>query len=265
MTLDRPRHGYADFGLSASRRVDQSGSPVPGDYAGLLQAASGPARPVPAWQIIITDQVVESAEADSPWIGGFLCSPVVPPDEINQIDRLILYHTWVVTFATSPVCAAKPDIVSPHEQLTELTHTFSLNATQLADIFDVSRQTIYNWRKGETIDRVYRPRLDSLHGFARHYRRLDPAPVGPAMTWVDAASGQSLLDLLLVCPHDHAAVHRYLEALPARIAAHFSEANAAIERNKHDGFAPVPEEWRRDTLRSIGAQTSAEATLAPDA
>jgi DNA-binding XRE family transcriptional regulator len=264
--FDRPRQSLADFGLSAARRFDQSGSPAPGDYTGLLQAASGPARFAPACQIVITDQVIESTETDSPWIGQFMLAQDVRPLDPNQIDHVILYHSWVVMCLgnSAATALAAPEIASPHEQLAEVAETFSLNATQLARVFGVSRQTIYNWRKGEAIDTAHRPRLGSLHDLARRYRRHDPKPIGPALTWPDTTSGASLLDLLSARPHDHATIRRHLEALPSRIAVHFGEANAAIECNKDDGFAPIPDAWRRETLRSLGAQNAQDAILPPD-
>ena len=268
MTLDR--RSPSAWGLSpasaSSDRFGQNGtgSSVPLNCVGLIHSSSRPLRIGQSYIVLIDEEQMDTEAVSTPWplLNHLYARHYESSAARDQLRDYLVYHVWHSAGAP-PVPAPAPEIITHHDQVADITHTFSLNATQLAGLFGVSRQTIYNWRKGETIDTAYRSRLKSLHDFVRDYRLLDPAPIGPALTWIDTTSGQSLLDLLGARPHDHTAIARYLKALPARIAEHFTEANAAITRNKDDGFAPIPDEWRQHTLRSIGAQNSTQATLPP--
>ena len=255
MILDRTRHsswGMAPISPSMDRFGQSgSGSPVPVDCLELIHTASRPLRSGKSYLVFIDEEKMDTNTVSTPWplLNHFYTLHAEPSAIRDQIRDHCLYYIRHST----PLPASDPKIVTPHEQLAEVTHTFSLNAPQLAAIFGVSRQTIYNWRKDETIAAEYRPRLISIHGLVQHYRQLDSTPIGTALLWVETTSGKSLLDLLIARPHDHATIRRYLNALPTRILEHFTEANAAIERNKNDGFDPIPDRWRLETRRAASA------------
>ncbi|MGH8020952.1 MAG: hypothetical protein ACREIA_22250 [Opitutaceae bacterium] len=144
---------------------------------------------------------------------------------------------------------APTQLRSPREQLDEVAMAFSLSMTQTAAVFDVSRQTVYDWRKGASIRPESRARLGDLHELAAYYREMEAAPVGEALTWTDTSTGKSLLDLLQTQPLDRDAILSCLNALPKRIKEHFAPADALIAQNADDGWPEVPERWRKQTRR----------------
>ena len=139
--------------------------------------------------------------------------------------------------------------LSPQQQLEDVVMTFSLNVSQMAEVMRVSRQTIYDWRDGPELRPEHRERLNQLHGLVLQYRELDPIPIGEALTWVGASTGQSLFDLLRAEDLDLPAIRNVLTAMPARIEDQFAEANAEIARIEKEGWPEIPENWRNETLR----------------
>ena len=153
MNLEYPLS--TDWGLSYPVSTNDrfgrygSGASIPVDNIGLLHAASRPlrssVRPSTVW-IIEEDASGEACFTPWPLIHRFYLSSHDGSAQ-DLLSGFELRLRQLVGAAPQPA----PEILTPQEQLAEATHTFSLPASQLAAIFDVSRQTIYNWKRGSNI------------------------------------------------------------------------------------------------------------------
>jgi hypothetical protein len=218
-----------------------SGSPVPVETIDIYSTVSGYGAPATCEYFVVPDRTW--AESEKVFA------------RLRELFRSWHEYRWAVApvytdwIWNEHIASPAPRLRTPVEQLDDVTMTFSLNTTQTADVFGVSRPTIYEWRRGAAPGLENRARLNALHELAEYYRSLNPAPIGEALTWTDTSTGRSLLDLLTAQPLDREAVLRCLAALPHRISDHFAEADADIARNAADGWPAIPERWRKETRR----------------
>lgn len=106
------------------------------------------------------------------------------------IRQGIGYQPYVVLEQIQPLVAA------PYTKLMEQVKTgFGRTMSRLPEVFGVSRQTLYNWRDGETPKPVHRERLRHLAEAAQVFADLG---VKPTTLMLDrtVAQGKSFLQML---------------------------------------------------------------------
>ncbi len=72
---------------------------------------------------------------------------------------------------------------------------FGRTMARLPEVFGVSRQTLYNWLKGDTPKEQHRAKLAELAAAAEVFKELGFKPTGPALERT-VAGGMSLLQLI---------------------------------------------------------------------
>lgn len=76
-----------------------------------------------------------------------------------------------------------------------IKNTFSLNVSELAEVLDVSRPTVYAWAEGSNADETNRQRLAALKELAQEWESLCSEPLGTLLR-EQSESGARILDLL---------------------------------------------------------------------
>jgi len=116
--------------------------------------------------------------------------------------------------AASPTSA----IVSPAEMVAYVRDTFCLEKSEMADIYGVSRPTIYEWEKLKKIDAdlhdSYKSRIKNLYRISMKWR--DMGKIKGDWLHKMLMSGKSVLDLLKASTLDENAIasaHQQLSAL----------------------------------------------------
>lgn len=141
----------------------------------------------------------------------------------NQID-----HTEALVAMQYNLEAALPPVaLSPASILERVRAVFSLNISETAEVFGITRQTAYQWMKLTDMEQVRshenRDRIKQLYGAAQLWQTHPPLKG----RWLHAilATGNTVLDLLKASPVD-------LDALQA--AYHALTASSA-ERRREEG------------------------------
>lgn len=146
-------------------------------------------------------------------------------------------------------------LASASECVEEAMLWLSLNATQAAQVFRVSRQTIYAWRDGQALrDRSHRDRVAQIRALVKYWKQLSNAPVGEVQGWADTSTGQTLLALLAAPAIDVTAVQRHLDVLHKHLLNAWAKSESITASNANDGFAPIPERWRREMHRDTSGR-----------
>jgi len=216
-----------------------SGSPVPFERPGIAPSVSSAPAEVSRSRIYVISEASE--ESDELLL---LVQKNFEAWEKTAANFRLYPYLWKFLQALR---AEPARILAPQDQLDDVVMTFSLNATQTADVLRVSREAVYKWRRGGAMRQQTRSRLNQLYEFSQFYQAIDPRPIGPALTWIDGSDGESLLDLLSAEKLDPSRIRRRLKALPKQLEDQFAEANALAAANDADGWAEVPEAWRRET------------------
>jgi hypothetical protein len=151
--------------------------------------------------------------------------------------------------ATIPCC-----VTTATECVDAAMLWLSLSATQAAIVFGVTRQTIYDWRAGQTLRAHHQGRLEQVRELVKYWKTISQTPVGDAQNWFDESTGKTLLNLLSEPSIDRSAVERHLRALHTHLDKFWAEADAISAKNANDGFAPIPERWRREMRRETSGR-----------
>lgn len=242
--IDRPVGCAARLAYEAADFYG-SGATVPVDVIGLRARASRSAsleQPM-LWITFEEDPTTDAGQEQSlgtsfiQWLG--------------EAPISVLPSFYAVRFAAAVAAAtnSRPHFVTPLQQIEEATLIFSLNVSQAAEVFRVSRPAIYAWREGGAVNSTHRERIALIYEYAQLLRKIDPVPVGEALTWVDATTGLSLFALLSANPLDDVALRRWIETLPQRIKEWWAPSNEIIARNEKDGVRAVPDAWRKEMRR----------------
>lgn len=255
MTYNLPRVarslGTGPFAVNDSSEFYGTGASVPVDVIGLRCNASRSASlEQPQLWITVEQDPAKEIDLDHSlgasfinWWGGTL--------------SLATYSPYVVQIASTVIAAQEANrrFLSAKEQVDEAMLYFSLNTSQAAMVFAVSRPTIYGWREGQPLrDRAHRERMELISGMVQFWKKLSATPVGEAQGWVDATTGRTLLSLLVAQNLATTGVQRHLEALHRHIQEFWSSSNALIASNTNDGFAPVPKRWRKEMRRNTSGR-----------
>jgi transcriptional regulator with XRE-family HTH domain len=81
------------------------------------------------------------------------------------------------------------------EMMREIKNGFGRTMTRLPEVFGVSRQTLYNWLRGETPKDLHREKLQQLVEAANVFSEMKFKPTSAALDRT-VAEGKSLLQLL---------------------------------------------------------------------
>jgi transposase-like protein len=91
--------------------------------------------------------------------------------------------------------AATP-AVAPHvRQMADVKTGFGRSMSRLSEVFGVSRQTLYNWRDGETPKAAHQARLEQLAEAARFFTEVGFKPTALSLDRT-VTQGKSLLQLI---------------------------------------------------------------------
>ncbi|MFH2000030.1 MAG: hypothetical protein ABIK28_10130 [Planctomycetota bacterium] len=115
-------------------------------------------------------------------------------------------------------------VLTPAEMLNTVRDVFTLNVTDAARAFLVTRPTIYQWASLDDISQIRArnvlKRMKELYGLAIKWKSLGPLTGRWANMPLRDCSGQSVVDLLTADPIDHQAVlgaHAQLKAASAQL------------------------------------------------
>ena len=98
--------------------------------------------------------------------------------------------------------------LNTQEKIAGIRHYLSLNTTQLAEVLNVRRPTVYQWAAvpGVPLKSKHRDRLDAIYNAARAWRMLSPVPMG-SLVQEPLADGRSVYDLLCEDSLDSKIIH----------------------------------------------------------
>jgi len=230
-----------------------TGSPVPVNYLGLFRESSRPAAlDVTDFCILVVQDIANNidltqsiANSFDTWRSGPR-KPSVPSG-----------YTFWLTHAFAPNAGFA---VMHRERVDDAITYFSLNTSQAAEVFAVSRPTIYGWRQGQPVrDHAKRERVEQIVALASFWRKFSSAPVGDGLNWKNPVTGQTLLMLLSAQPLDMAGTETHLQTLHEALRAFWARSNTLTSSNAADGFAPMPERWRRETRRRSASANALRA------
>ncbi len=128
--------------------------------------------------------------------------------------------------------------------LAEIREAFSLNVVQLAQVFGVSRQAVYDWREGKPVKVENRQRIADIQNLAHRWNELYPKPMGRVVA--EEIDGSSSLSLMSAERIDEAAITAHFHVIAKRLAA--AEANrppSAHELIEKHGMQPLSESEQR--------------------
>ena len=137
-------------------------------------------------------------------------------------------------------------VVPALEKVAGVEAMFSLRSSQSAEVFRVSQSTLIGWHNGRPIGQKHRVRLAQVYRLSEMLRGIDPRPIGEALTWSDAATGNSLLSLLMAEMLDGKALAECISMLSQRIEDWWEPANAVIDRHAQEKWPPVPAAYRKE-------------------
>lgn len=204
--------------------------------------------------------------SSGPWEEGFLNRPrveiVANPWTNSAISSGAFYSASFEVSPETGVTRWLGDLLSASEEtlcplttpevpaaLAAIREAFSLNVAQMAQIFGVSRQAVYDWREGKPVKLENRQRIATIRALAHRWNDLHPKPVGRIVA--EQIDGVSLLSLLSAEQVDPSAVERLFRTIAARLAA--AEANrppSARELIEKHGMQPLPEAEVRRNMRA---------------
>ncbi len=204
------------------------------DSSTWMQPAISRVQPAPLLAVAIALQLSMSSPLEIPavpWAKQFPQSSSVRPTEADVIR---------VPLRVLPGTA---------EQLAAIQRVFGLNKTQLADVCNVQRQTIYDWfgAKFEAEGDNAR-RLAALYQLAHMVRAERAAPLAPKAVERTLNNGGTLLDLLRAPSVDTANVREAVAQISAVVQAQ-TGINTRAQRERL-GWRPLGEEERAAQLES---------------
>lgn len=224
-----------------------SGSNLPSDLIDLEQHSSRAASfslidPIIWFEPSSLEGLAEAAQLPRRW-ADLLAESVAR----NFLPGYRLICVSGDSFATNvPV----PRFSTPTKMLDELSVAFSLNTVQLAEVALTTRQTIYNWRRGEKRPNPdARRRLEELVDLTQIWRKLSNLPVGDGLEHRDDMSRQSLLDLLKQTTLSSAAIERHLKRLDAHLRTFWAGSRAAGAKLDSRKLPPLPGHLEDYTMR----------------
>ncbi len=139
--------------------------------------------------------------------------------------------------------------MSTADQIALVVHTLGFNKRQLAELFGVSRQTIYDWLKGSNVSDENARKLFVLAGLLAEITSNTRRPLYHRFTTQSLAEGEpSILELLRIHPWD---THRILVQL-RRARNLTTERQARQGTARHQRSLSQGNDNLMDNLLSLG-------------
>ena len=206
---------------------------------------------------------------------GFPDAPRLPPERIfvfltdmgGSLDACTARQypaqdsTAPAAWLTQPTAPdAVPAAQSLAERVSAIKAAFGLTISQLAQVLQVQRQTIYDWMDEDHPPHVQghkRERLAAIQRWAIQWNARCPWPAGKGVASY-AVEGNTLLDLLAADVLDEARLTTVLRGLSEQVKAEWQrrEARSLANRLRACGFQPVPEPSLRGVLAGLGGTAS---------
>ena len=160
-----------------------------------------------------------------PTIGAVGTGGVQSVDYYRHLHRLHLLHVGYRPFL---VLVSVPQFEPTQARYADLMRViqsgFGRTMSRLPEVFGVSRQTLYNWLKGETPRPAHQERLEQLAEAARAFSTAGFKPTSAALDRT-VAQGKSLLQLLSEGADGREAAQKLM-----RIVRRGNEARAKLDK-----------------------------------
>lgn len=168
-----------------------------------------------------------------------------------------------ISRATAKDTAPAPVAQSPAERVSQIKAAFGLTISQLAQVLQVQRQTIYDWVDEENprqIQEQKRERLAAIQRLANQWNALCPWPAGKGVA-AYSVDGDTLLDVLSADVLDEARLQRVMRGLSEQVKAERQrrEERSFGEQARRRGFQP-----HGQSLRSVLASYGGTVSLTHD-
>lgn len=145
--------------------------------------------------------------------------------------------------------------ITAEDQIAAIQDGLSLSVTQLAEILQVARGTVYGWMRGDVElprDHSNAQRLRDLERIARAWRARSAETLGRLVAAPLGDDQPSLVALLAADTWDEAAIDQALTVLAERLEARSEERRQARERGVGRARPVTPETVELERLRLRG-------------
>ncbi|MGB0744715.1 MAG: hypothetical protein ACPGSB_09330 [Opitutales bacterium] len=165
-------------------------------------------------------------EYSSTWsIFNDLTSPGASMVKASLFDAVsTLCGASIIPATETPVNKEVLLSVEVPQALAEIRDALSLNTVEIAKVFNVSRQAIYDWAAGKNVAPQNRERLAEVLEVAEQWQSYELGRLGPVAREVRGET--SLLELLSSEVLDRVAITSQLEKIAARVAG--AQTNNAL-------------------------------------
>ena len=135
-----------------------------------------------------------------------------------------------------------------------------MTISQLAQVLQVQRQTIYDWMDEDNPPQVQGKkgeRLAAIQRLAVQWNKLCQWPAGKGIATY-TVDGDTLLDLLSADVLDEARLQPVMRSLSEQVKAEWQrrEERSLAYQLRAEGFQPVPEQSLRSVLAGYGGTVS---------
>jgi DNA-binding transcriptional regulator YiaG len=175
-------------------------------------------------------------------------------DDVLRASPMSVAAIPVPTEAQSAAVAETADITA-EDQIATIQESLSLSVTQLAEILDVARGTVYGWMRGEVElprDHGTAQRLRDLHRIARLWRTRSDETLGRLVAAPLGDDQPSLVALLAANEWDEGGIDRALTILAERLEVRREERRYARDRGLGRARPVTPETLELERLRLRG-------------
>ncbi len=153
------------------------------------------------------------------------------------------------TIAPSRAEAAQAQVRTVGDQVAAIKSSFGLSVSQLADVLNVKRPTIYSWLHAEkgpnALRTANKERLSILCRLAEEWNRRSTTPPG-ALLNANVVGEASLLNLLSVATLSDVAINKAFDALVERMrGTKEADKSSFGDQMRKKGFAEAPRMRRR--------------------
>ncbi|MFZ1495201.1 MAG: hypothetical protein WAU60_17585 [Candidatus Competibacter denitrificans] len=146
------------------------------------------------------------------------------------------------------------------ERVSEIKAAFGLSISQLAQVLQVQRQTIYDWMDEEAPRQVQgqnRERLTAIQKLATQWNVLCRWPAGKGIATYEV-EGSNLLALLTDDVLDNKRINKAMRDLSEHVTAEWQrrEERSVGEQARRRGFQPPSQQSLRNALAGYGGTVS---------
>ncbi len=166
-----------------------------------------------------------------------------------------------ISRATAKDTAPAPAVQSLAERVSTIKAAFGMTISQLAQVLQVQRQTIYDWIDEDNPPQVQGKkgeRLAAIQRQAVQWNQLCQWPAGKGMATYTTVEGDTLLDLLSADVLDEARLQTVMRGLSEQVKAEWQrqEERSLAYQLRAEGFQPVPDQSLRSVLAGYGGAVS---------